>query len=136
MFLWRPKAKGPNPKGFEPQSLKPNAHLPVQFQRKLELPRIIRSARLSGVLEERADSGHIVLVRDVEHVSDQVHVEALPDVNTLCDPQIAKGRPRGAACVAAQVTIQRLEGDEWEGRGGQRTRSKSLITRLLNDTCG
>src|ERR1700674_5006183 len=83
-----------------------NSILPVQFQRKLELARVVRSGGLTGVGEERADGRHVVAVGDVEHVGDEIHVEALAKVDAFGDAQIVEDGPRGDAGVAAEVAVE------------------------------
>src|ERR1700674_851567 len=88
-------------------------YLPVQLQRELELPWIIGGSGLSGVAgrttAKRADRGHIVLVGDVEHVDDQVGVEALAKVDAFGDAQVVEESPGLDSGVAAQVTVELLQ---------------------------
>src|SRR6266404_2985671 len=86
-----------------------NLILPVQFQRKLELARVVRSGCLTGVGEERAYGRHVVAVGDVEHVGDEIHVEALAKVDALGDAQIVEDCPRRDAGVAAEVAVEGRE---------------------------
>src|SRR6266403_3222762 len=86
-----------------------NLILPVQFQRKLELARVVRSGCLTGVGEERAYGRHVVAVGDVEHVGDEIHVQALAKVDALGDAQIVEDRPRRDAGVAAEVAVEGRE---------------------------
>src|SRR5260370_25201059 len=58
-------------------------NLPVQFQRELELARVVGGGGLAGVGEERAHSGHVVDVGYVEHVGDKIQVEALAEIDLL-----------------------------------------------------
>jgi len=80
-----------------------------QFQRKLELPRIVGCGSLAGVGKERTDCSHVVNIGDVEHVGDEVHIKALPEVNTLRNAKIVEDRPWRDPGVAAKVAVERGE---------------------------
>src|SRR5579871_5210710 len=80
--------------------------LPVDLHGELELARIIGGSRLSGVGEERTDGSYVVFVGDIEHVGDQVHAEALGEVDSLRHTHVAKGGPRRQTCVAAEVAVE------------------------------
>src|SRR6266478_1771268 len=86
-----------------------NLILPVQFQRKLELARVVRSGCLTGVSEERAYGRHVVAVGDIEHVGDEIHIEALAEVDALGDAQIVEDCPRRDPGVAAKVAVEGRE---------------------------
>src|ERR1700691_3506401 len=83
--------------------------MPVEFQRELELPRIVSRRGLAGVGKQRADSGHVIPVGDVEHVGDQVHVVAFAEINPLGHAHVVEDRPGLKAGIAAQVAVERLE---------------------------
>src|ERR1700674_3817151 len=102
-----------------------NLILPVQFQRELELARVVRSGGLTGVGEERTYGRHVVAVGNVEHVGDEIHVEALAEVDALGDAQIVKDCPRSDAGVAAQVAVELRQ--TREGLSG----NEAVDTRLL-----
>jgi hypothetical protein len=80
--------------------------LPIQFHRELELARIIRSRRLSRVGEERAYSRDVVLIRDVKHVGDQIHVETLGEMNALGYAEIVEDGKGLHAGVAAKIAVE------------------------------
>ena len=96
----------------------PRRTLPVKLHGKLELARIIRRGRLAGVAEQRAHRCHIHLVRDVKHIGDQVHAEALAEINPLGETHVVEDRPRLNSRIAAQVAVKlqqsgkSLRGDE------------------------
>ena len=57
--------------------------LPVQFQSKLKLAGVIGCRGLTGVGEQRTDGRYIVAVGDIECVGDEIHADALAEVDTL-----------------------------------------------------
>src|SRR5437016_3504719 len=85
--------------------------LPVELQRELKLPRIVRGRRLAGIGPEHVDRGDVDAVGDVEHVDDQVGVEALviSEIDALGDAHVGESDPRRYAAVAAQVAVERLQ---------------------------
>src|SRR5215472_7407188 len=56
---------------------------PVQLHGELELAWIVGRGRLTRIGEERAYGGDVVLVRDIEHIDDEVGAETLAERNTL-----------------------------------------------------
>ena len=94
------------------------AVLPVDLQRELELPCIIRRCSLARIGKQRTDGRDVVPVGDVEHVCDQVHVEALAKIDAFRNAQIVEDRPGSHTGIAAQVAIKLqqcgdgLSGDE------------------------
>ena len=83
-----------------------NVALPVDLDRELELPRIVGRRRRANVREQRADSGYIESVRNVEHVGDQIHVHTLAEWNSLGDSQIVEDGPGGNSSIAAEVAVE------------------------------
>ena len=80
--------------------------LPVDLDRELELPRIVSRRRRAGVCKQRADSGYIKSVRNVEHVGNQIHVHTLAEWNSLGDSQIVEDGPRSNSGIAAEVAVE------------------------------
>ncbi len=80
--------------------------LPVELHGELKLPRIVSRRRLPCIGKQRADCGHVVPVRDVEHVGNQFHVKALAEVDALGDAQIVKHGPRRDTGVAAKIAVK------------------------------
>src|SRR5208283_5851441 len=92
------------------QRITPKTDLPVQFQRELELARVVGRGGLTGVGEERAYGCDVVAVSNVEHVGDEIHVDALAEVNAFGEAHIVEGRPRGNARVAAEAAVEQAHG--------------------------
>lgn len=84
--------------------------LPVQFKRELKLARIISRGGLTGVGEERANGRHIVDISDVEHVSNEIHGEALAEEDALGDAEIVEDGPGSDAGVAAEIAVEIEQG--------------------------
>src|ERR1035438_6357493 len=83
---------------------------PIKLNRELKLPRIIGCRSLTGIRKERTDRSHIVPVGNVEHVGDQLQVEALGEVDSFREPYIVENGPGLNACIAAQIAIERQQG--------------------------
>src|SRR5258708_10483665 len=101
---WSPES-GSTPAAPEPRSAAATSLLPVHRHRKLELPRVVRRSRLSRVGKERAYRRHIVAVGEVEHVSDEFHIETLVEVDPLGHAEVVEDVPRRNAGVAAEVAV-------------------------------
>src|ERR1700680_3725945 len=101
------------------------AFLPVDLQRELELPCIISGCSLARIGKQRTDARDVVPVGDIEHVGDQIHVEALTKIDALGNAQIVEDRPRGDSGIAAQIAVQR-----------EQTAVEAGYARLLEDTGG
>src|ERR1039458_4227981 len=93
----------------------PNAYLPIQLQSKLKLPRIISRRCLACIREQWTNSRHVVHVCEVEHVSDQIHVEPFAKVDAFRDAHIIKYRPGCDPGIAAQVAVELLERRRYPG---------------------
>src|SRR3982074_3379457 len=106
--------------------------LPVQFQRKLELAWIVCSCGLSGIGEERTDGGDVVYIGDVKHVRNQLHVEALAEVNAFRFPQIVEYCPRRDPGVAAEIAV---EGHQRTVKVGEAGFLKHSGWRILRFNC-
>src|ERR1700691_5838236 len=83
------------------------SNLPVEFQGKLKLPRIVSGSGLARVGKERADGGGIVLIGDVERIRDQIHIEALAKVEASGDTEIVENGPGLNPRVAPKVAVER-----------------------------
>src|SRR5277367_3755528 len=102
------------------KSLTPNAQsllLPIQFHGELELTWIIGCGGGARVAEERAYGRHVVSIGNVEHVRDQVHAEALVEVEAFCEAYVIKDGPWSHAGVASQVAVELQEGRGGSGCG-------------------
>ena len=81
--------------------------LPVDLHRELELARIVGRGRLvRHCVNSGLTAATLYLVRDVEHVGDQVHAEALAEVDALRDAQIVEDGPRSDPGIAAEVAVE------------------------------
>jgi len=80
--------------------------LPVQLHSELELTRIIGCRRLSGIGEQRTDGGNVVLVRQVEHVHNQLQICALAEGYALRNAQVVEHGPWRQARIAAEIPIE------------------------------
>src|SRR5882762_8347016 len=85
------------------------ACLPVDLQRELELPCIISGCSLARIGKQRTDGGDIVPVGDIEHVGDQIQVEALTKIDALGNAQVVEDGPRTDPGVAAQAAVERKQ---------------------------
>src|SRR5215469_7877935 len=83
---------------------------PVQLHGELELAWIVGRGRLTRIGEERAYGGDVVLVRDIEHIDDEVGAETLAERNTLRNAHVAECGPGCHSRVAAQVAIELQQG--------------------------
>src|SRR5438270_8162664 len=89
--------------------------LPVELHCELELTWVIRGRCLAGIAEQGADRGYVHLIRDVEHVGDQVHVETLTEINALGNTDVAEHCPGRDSRVAAEVAIELQQ--SWRSTG-------------------
>src|SRR5258708_38079738 len=118
-----------NPIPLEPELL------PIQLDSELKLPRIVSRCSLASIAErtaaQRTHCGHVVAVRNVEDIGNQVHVETLAKINALRNANIVKESPRLRPSVTAQVAIEGKQRHMWEiglrcGRGRE-----NLIANFL-----
>ena len=84
-----------------------NPALPVQFQGKLELARIVGGGGLAGLVHGRVDGGDVIHVGDVEDVGAEIHVEALSEVEALGQAHVVENGPRGKARITAEAAVKR-----------------------------
>ena len=73
---------------------------------------------MAGIGEQWTDCCHVVTVRNVEHVGDQIHVEALAEIDALGYTQVVKDSPGGEAGIAGEVAVEGEQravkaGDAW-----------------------
>src|SRR5579871_3895815 len=104
--------------------------LPVHFHRKLELPWIVSRRSQPGVGEKWTDRRHIHFVSNIEHVGDQVDVDALCEIDAPGDTKIVKNCPGLNRRVASEIAIQGQKSDRREYSLACRGRLELLITGL------
>src|SRR5579864_6402024 len=83
-----------------------NVSLPVKLHGELELAWIVGRCGRSGIGEERTDGGHIHFVGNVEHVCNQLHVEALAEEDAFGYPHIVEDRPGRNSRIAAEIAVE------------------------------
>ena len=64
---------------------------------------------MPGVGEELVDSGCVETIRQVEHVDDQIRIDALAEINALGDTEIVENGPGLNPAVALKVAVQRQQ---------------------------
>ena len=64
---------------------------------------------MPGVSEERAYSRYVVNIGEVEHIGDEIHVEAFAKEDFLGDAEIVEDGPWADTGVAAQVAVERAQ---------------------------
>ena len=82
---------------------------PIHFHRELKLSRIVGRRRLPRIGVELVHGGHVVLVREIEHVDNKVQVHTFTKVDPPRDAQVVEYSPRLKSGITTQRAIQQEE---------------------------
>src|SRR5581483_74414 len=108
---------------------RPYTYLPLHFHSELKLPGIVSRCWLPGVGKQRADCCHVIAIRDVEHVHDQLKANPLVNRDILGHSQVIEHCPGSMARVPSQVAVQLLQG--YGGSRCQERQDEPGDTRFL-----